>query len=252
MNIVRYRRGRRTGYGILEDDRVYAAEGSIFSGPKKGPAVGRLDEVRLLAPVRPNAIMALGRNYAAHAKELDSDLPVEPLLFIKANTALAGPDEPIQHLAWAGRIDHESELVAVIGKKARNVPEREALDYVLGYTCGNDVTARDLQGKDGQWSRSKSFDTFACLGPCIVTGGGSENRKVECRVNGEVRQSSNTNQLIFGLPRIIEHITRFMTLSPGDVIYTGTPDGISPIYPGDVVEVEIGGVGVLRNKVIAG
>ena len=138
----------------------------------------------------------------------------------------------------------------MIGKEARHVSEADALDYVLGYTCGNDVTARELQAKDGQWSRSKSFDTFACIGPLIVTGGRPDGRKVECRVNGDVRQSSTTDHLLFGLPTIIAHVTRFMTLKPGDVIFTGTPDGVSPIYPGDVVEVEIGGVGVLRNSVV--
>ncbi|MSQ25175.1 MAG: FAA hydrolase family protein [Dehalococcoidia bacterium] len=251
MHIIRYRLERRTGYGIVERNRVFALEGRLFGAFRKGPLVANLSEVRLLAPVKPAKILAIGKNYAAHAKELSSDVPSEPLIFIKANSSLNGPGDPIVAPAWAGRVDHEGELVAVIGKKASRVSEDDALDYVFGYTCGNDVTARELQTKDGQWARAKSFDTFACIGPWVVTGGKPEGRKIECRVNETVRQSSNTDMLIFGLPRLISHISRAITLYPGDIIYTGTPEGIGPIKPGNVVDVEIQGIGLLRNPVIA-
>lgn len=252
MQIIRYRLERRTGYGIVERNRVFALEGSLFGAYRKGSLVANLSEVRLLSPVKPTKILALGKNYAAHAKETSSDVPLEPLIFIKANSALNGPGDAIVAPEWAGRVDHEGEMVAVMGKKASGVSEDKALEYVLGYTCGNDVTARQLQTKDGQWARAKSFDTFACIGPWIVTGGKPEGRTIECRVNEMVRQSSNTDLLIFSLPRIISHITRAITLYPGDVIYTGTPEGIGPIKPGDVVDVEIQGIGLLRNPVAAG
>ena len=252
MIIARYKLGRRSGYGVVEGDRIYEAVGSVFAKPRRGKLVASLDEVKLLTPVRPSKILALGKNYAAHAAEFDSDLPEEPLVFIKANSALNGPGEPIAVPDWAGQIDHEGELVAVIGKRARHVPEEKALGVVLGYTCGNDVTARELQRKDGQWARGKSFDTFACVGPYIVTDVGPEGRTIECRVNEVVRQQSNTDLLIFGLARTIAHLSKSMTLLPGDVIFTGTPEGVGPIRPGDVVEVEVEGIGVLSNPVVEG
>jgi 2-keto-4-pentenoate hydratase/2-oxohepta-3-ene-1,7-dioic acid hydratase in catechol pathway len=252
MNIARYKLGRRSGYGIVEGDRVYEALGSIFGKLRRGKVVAPLDEVRLLAPVRPSKILAVGKNYAAHAAEFDGDVPEEPLIFIKANSSLNGPGEPIVAPAWAGQVDHEGELVVVIGKRARNVPEDKALDVVLGYTCGNDVTARQLQRKDGQWARGKSFDTFACVGPYLVLGGGPEGRAIECRVNEAVRQHSNTDLLIFSVARVISHISMSMTLMPGDVIFTGTPEGVGPILPGDVVEVEVEGIGLLSNPVVEG
>ena len=251
MKIVRYRIERRTGYGIIEGDTVYAAHGSLSSGFRQGQILAPLADVKILPPVKPSKVLAIGRNYLEHAEELGNSLPPEPLLFIKAPTAVIGMGDPIVLPKDAGRIDYEAELVAIIGRKARNVSEAEALDMVFGFTCGNDVTARELQNKDGQWARAKSFDSFAPLGPAIITDIGPEGRRIQCRVNGRVVQDANTNDLIFKLPRLLSFVSRVMTLLPGDLLYTGTPSGIGPLSPGDVVEVEIEGVGVLRNPVVA-
>ena len=251
MKIVRYRKGRRTGFGVVDGGTLHAAHGSLNAGFHTGPAVALLDEVKILPPVKPSKVLAIGRNYLEHAEELGNALPPEPLLFIKAPTAVIGIGDPIVLPKDAGRIDYEAELVAVIGRTARNVSEAEAMDVVLGFTCGNDVTARELQNKDGQWARAKSFDSFAPLGPAIITGIGPEGRGIQCRVNGRVVQDANTNDLIFKLPRLISFVSRVMTLLPGDILYTGTPSGIGALSPGDVVEVEVEGVGLLRNPVIA-
>ncbi len=251
MRIVRYRKGGRAGYGIVEGGRVFSASGSLFKGLKKGRLAGKLDSLKLLPPVKPSKIAALGRNYLEHAREMGSDAPPEPLIFLKAPTALIGPGDAIVIPRGAGRIDYEGELVAVIGEKCRNVPEEKALDVVLGYTCGNDVTAREQQSKDGQWARAKSYDTFAPIGPCIVTSITPGGRRLLTRLNGKIVQETNTDQMMFKVARQIAHISRFMTLLPGDIIFTGTPSGIGPMKAGDVVEVEIEGVGLLRNICVA-
>lgn len=252
MNIVRYALGRRTGYGLVEDSTVYAAEGSIFGRIQRGERVAAFQDVKLLPPVRPTKILAIGKNYLDHAREMPGDLPPAPLIFIKANSALNGPGGPIVVPPWAGRVEHEGELVVVIGKKLQRVSEAEALDGILGYTCGNDVTAREIQYKDGQWARGKSFDTFACIGPWITLGGSPDGRRVECRVNGQVKQSASTDLLIFKVPYVLSYVSRSMTLYPGDIVYTGTPAGVGPLKPGDTVEVEVQGVGILSNPVVAG
>jgi 2-keto-4-pentenoate hydratase/2-oxohepta-3-ene-1,7-dioic acid hydratase in catechol pathway len=214
---------------------------------------------RFLLPLRPGKIVALGRNYAAHAAETGHDAPAEPIIFAKSPTSCIGHDEEIVLRDDYGRVDHEVELALIIGKRAKEVPVDAAREYIAGYTILNDVTARDLQKRDidagHPWFRSKSLDTFGPLGPVVVTPGDLDwplNVDLECRVNGEARQKSTTNRFIFPVPELVSFITRHMTLEPGDVISTGTPEGISPIAAGDVVEAEIAGIGVLRNPVVAG
>jgi len=200
--------------------------------------------------LRPRKIIGVGRNYRAHAEELGSDLPSEPLLFLKAPTALLAPGQPIVRPSGFERVDHEAELGVVIGKRARHVAAADALGVVLGYTCVNDVTVRDLQKRDVQFTRAKSFDSFCPVGPRIVADLDPGNLAIECRVNGEVRQQARTDLMIFDLPAIIETITRVMTLEPGDLIATGTPAGVGQLWPGDSVEVEVEGIGVLANPVV--
>ena len=254
MLIIRYPSNAGPAYGLIENHIVYTLEGDVFGSFDKGREVGSLQDVKLLAPVMPSKIVALGRNYAEHAREHGADVPQEPLLFLKASSAVIAPDEPIVLTPLSEQVEHESELVLVIGKRARNVPEEKAWEYVLGVTCGNDVTARDLQTRDGQWARSKSFDTFCPLGPWIVTHLEPEDvgdLGVTCRVNGAMKQMASTRDLLFGPAKLIAYITAAMTLLPGDIIMTGTPAGVGPLRAGDVVEVEVEGIGVLRNPVVA-
>ena len=253
MVIIRYQSKTGPAYGLVEGHRVYTLDGDVFGQFHKGQEIGSLDEVKLLAPVIPSKVIALGRNYAEHAKEHGAEVPKEPLLFLKAPSAVVGPDEPIVLTPLSQRIDYEAELGLVIGRRARNVPEEKAWEYVLGITCGNDVSARDLQRSDGQWARAKSFDTFCPLGPWIVTHLKPEeigDLGVTCRVNGAMKQMGSTRDMIFGPARLIAYISQAMTLLPGDILMTGTPAGVGPLKAGDVVEVEIEGVGVLRNPVI--
>ena len=250
MKIVRFAWQDQTEYGLVEDDVVYAIEGDAFGTFERGERVDALPEVQLLAPCTPTKVIAVGLNYAEHAAEAHHEVPDEPLIFLKPPSAVIGPDESIVYPPISQRVDYEAELVAVIGCQARNVSADEALDYVLGYTCGNDVTARDLQRKDSQWTRSKSFDTFCPLGPWIVTDLNPADLTVEARVNGQVRQQSRTRHMIFSVAELIYHVTQVMTLAPGDVIMTGTPAGIGPLRPGDRVQVEIEGIGVLANSVV--
>ena len=254
MLIIRYPSNAGQAYGLVENHIVYTLEGDVFGSFDKGREVGPLQDVKLLAPVMPSKIVALGRNYAEHAKEHGADVPQEPLLFLKAPSAVIAPDEPVVLTPLSERVEHESELVLVIGKRARNVLEEKAWEYVLGVTCGNDVTARDLQTRDGQWARSKSFDTFCPLGPWIVTHLKPEaigDLGVTCRVNGAMKQMASTRDMLFGPAKLIAYISSAMTLLPGDIIMTGTPAGVGPLKAGDVVEVEVEGIGVLRNPVVA-
>lgn len=246
-------------WGLLIDDLVYSLLRTPYlSLDKDGeyrPAVSggpyKLAEVRLLAPVTPSKIACVGRNYAEHAAELGNEVPSEPLIFLKPPTTIIGPDEAVVYPGISGRVDHEGELGVVIGRRCRNVSEADALNYVFGYTVANDVTARDLQQKDGQWSRAKGFDTFAPVGPWIDTSFDPTNRTLRCLVNDVVRQQSTTALMVYSIPRIIAHVSRFMTLEPGDLILTGTPSGIGPVQPGDVMTVEIEGLGSISNPVIA-
>ncbi|HQE93048.1 MAG TPA: fumarylacetoacetate hydrolase family protein [Anaerolineae bacterium] len=237
----------------FEDDQVYRLEGNPYNGGGRGPHMGTLATVTLLPPVCPTKIICVGRNYVAHAAEHGAEVPAEPLLFLKPPSSVIGPGMNIVLPTLSQRVEHEAELALVIGKRCRNVAPEEAWDYVLGITCGNDVTARDLQYKDGQWTRGKSFDTFCPIGPWVVTGLRSADVAdlgVVCRVNGEVRQTGRTSQMVFSPTTLMAYAARVMTLEPGDVFLTGTPAGVGPLTPGDEVEVEIEGIGILRNPVL--
>jgi 2-keto-4-pentenoate hydratase/2-oxohepta-3-ene-1,7-dioic acid hydratase in catechol pathway len=207
--------------------------------------------VRLLAPVLPSKLVCVGKNYAAHAAEFDSDVPEEPLLFLKPSTAVIGPNDPIRLLPISHRVDYEGELAVVIGRIARNVRTEDAYKHILGYTCANDVTLRDLQKTDDQWARAKGFDGSCPLGPWIETDLDPTDVRVETRLNGDVRQAGQTSDMAFGVASLIEYITSFMTLLPGDAILTGTPEGVGKLSPGDLVEVEVDGIGTLANPVEA-
>jgi 2-keto-4-pentenoate hydratase/2-oxohepta-3-ene-1,7-dioic acid hydratase in catechol pathway len=209
-----------------------------------------LGEVKLLAPCTPSKIIGVGRNYADHAAELGNELPKEPLLFLKAPSSLNDPDGAIVYPPQSSRVDYEGELAVVIGRRCHNVAKSGAADVILGYTICNDVTARDLQQSDGQWARAKGFDTFAPLGPHIVTGLDPAGLRVRTRLNDALKQDCPTSKLIFDVPTLIEYISAAFTLEPGDVIATGTPSGIGPMQPGDVVTVEIEGIGTLTNHVV--
>ena len=223
-------------------------EGDVFDKYELGAAVS-LEGASLLPPVRPAKIVAIGLNYKDHAAEMNKQLPPEPLMFMKPSTAVIGPLDVIRIPAWAGEIHHEAELGVVIGRRASRVAEADAMSHVLGLTCGNDVTARELQKKDVQYTRAKGFDTFAPIGPCVALGLDPSALKVEGIVNGAVRQSSTTRELIFPVPALIAAISRVMTLLAGDVIFTGTPSGVGPLKPGDTVTVRIEGIGELTNTV---
>ncbi len=250
MKIVRFTVAHKVQYGILKGESVQATEGKPFRYIKPVDRYYQLSKVKLLSPCTPSKIVALGLNYRSHAKEVKSSLPEAPLLFLKPSTAVIGPDDNIVYPPSSTRVDYECELAVVIKKPAWRVPMEDALDYVLGYTCFNDVTARDLQSRDGQWTRAKGFDTFAAIGPCIETELDPGNVVLETYLNGELKQQGNTSDLVFGVPELLSFISNVMTLLPGDIIATGTPSGIGPMYPGDTVEIKIEPIGTLRNHVV--
>lgn len=252
MKIIRYQDGALIKWGIIEEGMVREMEGSPFEHFHLSPKATKLGEVKLLAPCLPSKIIALGLNYRDHAEEVKMPIPDKPLLFMKPSTSVIGPGDGIVYPKMSKRVDYEAELAVVIGKEAKAVPEEKTSDYILGYTCLNDVTARDLQPKDGQWTLSKSFDTFAPIGPWIVTDIDPHQLEIATYLNGEKRQHSNTKNLIFGPHYLVSYISHVMTLLPGDVIATGTPSGIGRMVPGDKVEVVIEGIGALTNIVIAG
>lgn len=249
MKFVRFESQGIISYGLAEDSTVYRIDGDIFGEYKVTEERFRLSGVKLLAPCKPSKIVAVGINYRDHATEMSHELPEEPILFIKPSTAVIGPEDVIIRPDMSQRVDYEAELALVIGKQAKNVAPEKAFDYVLGATCLNDVTARDLQSKDGQWTRAKSFDTFAPMGPYIVTGADYNNIDIELVLNGETKQKSNTSYFINKAHEIVSYVSRIMTLYPGDVIATGTPSGVGPMKKGDVVEVRLQGIGVLKNYV---
>lgn len=248
--IYRVRNGMGGRYAVERGGNLFWLEGSPFGEYEPGEPVAETG-LRFLAPVVPSKIVAIGLNYKDHAAEMKKPLPDEPLMFIKPSTAVIGPEDPIRMPSGVGEIHYESELAVVIGRTAVRVKAAEARDYVLGLTCLNDVTARDLQRKDVQYTRAKGFDTFAPMGPCIAVGLDSGNLAIEGWVNGDRKQASNTNQLIFPVEQLIEFVSGVMTLNPGDVITTGTPSGVGPLRPGDRVMVKIEGVGALSNPVVA-
>lgn len=238
-------------YGLLEDESVSVLVNDPFrSRPETGGHKIPLSEVSLLAPVAPTKIVCVGRNYKDHAAELGNQMPSEPLLFLKAPSAIINSGEPIELPAVSNQVEHEGELGVVIGRITRRLGERDnPLDYVFGYTCVNDVTARDLQRKDVQFTKAKSFDTFCPVGPCLETSLDPSDVMVTTRVNGEVKQQGRTSAMAFPVPDVIRYISHVMTLYPGDLIATGTPAGVSKLKGGDVVEVEVEGIGVLKNSV---
>ena len=248
--IYRVTQDGETFYAVDAGGELRRASGDPFTALLAGAAVrGGLTGVTLLAPVRPSKIVCVGLNYKDHAGEVGKALPTEPLLFIKPPSAVIGPGEPIRRPPGVGRVDHEAELGVVIGRRARRVPAAQAWDYLLGLICVNDVTARDLQKKESQYTRCKGFDTFAPIGPCIATGLDGASRAVEGWVNGQRRQASSTKHLIFPIEYLVEFITFVMTLEPGDIISTGTPEGIGPLVAGDAVTIKVEGVGELTNPV---
>jgi 2-keto-4-pentenoate hydratase/2-oxohepta-3-ene-1,7-dioic acid hydratase in catechol pathway len=244
-------------YGLIDGDSVFPLdERQVFARspvnfePRDASRRVALDEVRLLAPSVPSKIVCVGRNYREHAAELGNEMPAEPLLFLKAPSSVTGHGETILLPSYSDRVEHEGELAVVIGRGAKDIAEDEdPLGYVLGYTCLNDVTARDLQRKDVQFTRAKSFDTFCPFGPHVVTDIDPLDLRVETRVNGEVRQRGRTSEMAFAVPFLVRYVSRMMTLEPGDVISTGTPAGVGPLRDGDTVEVEVEQVGTLRNRV---
>lgn len=239
-------------WGIVENECMYALNGTPFAEWERGAEIGHLHSLPLLAPVVPTKIVCVGRNYPAHAAEHKVKVPQEPLLFFKPPSSVIGSGAPIVLTPQSKRVEHEAELAVVIGRRCRDVMSEEAWEYVLGVTCGNDVTARDLQRRDELWTRAKGFDTFCPLGPWLVTGlseADAADLEVVCRVNGEVRQRGRTGEMVFSPAHLIAYTSSIMTLEPGDVIMTGTPAGVGPLVAGDAVEVEIEGIGVLRNPV---
>ncbi|WP_328187133.1 fumarylacetoacetate hydrolase family protein [Marinobacter sp. OP 3.4] len=238
--------------GYLEGDKVFYLNGPMLEGGSASERSVALADVRLLAPCEPSKVVCVGLNYRDHAAEMNESLPKEPLLFMKPSTSVIGHQEAIVAPAHSKRLDYEGELGIVIAKRAKNVSVEEASGYIFGYTCANDFTARDLQLGDKQWTRGKSFDTFCPIGPGIVPTINQADTTIELTVNGEVRQRSNLNQLIFNVHEVVSYISAHMTLLPGDVILTGTPHGVGPVTPGDSMTVTIDGIGSLTNQLVAG
>jgi 2-keto-4-pentenoate hydratase/2-oxohepta-3-ene-1,7-dioic acid hydratase in catechol pathway len=258
LRIVRFSVQGKIKYGVFKGDVIRGLRGSPFarfggSGilQKLDGSTYKLDEVRLLAPCVPSKIVALGLNYRLHAEEAKMPLPSVPLIFLKPSTAVIGSDDKIVLPRDSGRVDYEGELGIVMGRKMKDVPKDRVDDYILGYTCVNDVSERHVQKADGQWTRAKGYDTFAPIGPWIETEVSPNDLKLETYLNGELRQSARTSELIFGVAELLSFISGVMTLLPGDIIATGTPSGIGRMSPGDVVEVKIEGIGTLRNFVVA-
>ncbi len=249
MKLIRYEYKNNSYNGLLKGEKIEQIVGDPLGSFELGESIA-LSLVKLLPPSLPSKIIGVGLNYKDHVQEMKFQTPEEPLIFLKPSTALNGPHYPIVLPPMSHRVDFEGELAVVIRRKAHQVSEKEASQYILGYSCFNDVTARDLQKKDGQFTRAKSFDTFACLGPCIETELDPSKLKIETRVNGELKQSSHTSQLLFSVFKLVSFISHVMTLLPGDVISTGTPSGVGPLKKGDSVEVRIEGVGTLINPVI--
>jgi len=236
----------------IENERLYTLAGSPYDRWEQGAEIGSLAAASLLAPAAPSKIICVGRNYPAHAAEHSAEVPSEPLLFFKPPSSLIGPGDPITLTPQSSRVEHEAELALVIGRRCRRVTPEKAWQAVLGITCANDVTARDLQRQDKLWTRAKGFDTFCPLGPWIVTGVTEQDAadlQVTCRVNGEIRQQGRTSEMVFSPAQLIAYISSIMTLKPGDLLLTGTPAGVGPLAAGDTVEVEIETVGVLHNPV---
>ena len=252
MRIVRYQIKNETPrYGWILENKIGPVEGDPFGEYRRLEAGIPLESVRLLAPAQPSKIVCIGRNYVEHAREHNAEVPKVPLIFLKPPSSVINPGDQIILPAQSTQVEHEAELVVVIGKRCRNIMAEDAQGYVFGYTIGNDVTARDLQRSDGQWTRAKGFDTFCPFGPWIDTEFDPADAVVSCRVGGQPRQMASTRDMVFNVSNLIAFISSVMTLEPGDLIFTGTPAGVSPLKAGDVVEVEIEGLGKLSNPVVA-
>lgn len=253
MKYIRYQSDSGPQMGMYTDPaNVKVAVGSIAEGFMEGESIGSLDSLQLLAPLEPGKIMAIGLNYLDHVTELDKtrEVPTSPVIFMKPTSAVIGPGEQIRLVNPENPTHYEAEICVVIGKTATDVEEADALDYVFGYTCGNDVSDRIIQKGNGQWIRGKGFDSYCPLGPAIETDLDVSNVRVQSRLNGEDRQNESTSSLIFSIPFLISHISKGITLNPGDVIMTGTPHGVGPMKDGDTIEIEVEGVGVLSNPVV--
>jgi 2-keto-4-pentenoate hydratase/2-oxohepta-3-ene-1,7-dioic acid hydratase in catechol pathway len=251
MKIARFHWQGKVNWGIVEDDRIFALVGDLYGDFQKGQELCQLGEVRLLVPAEPSIMVACGRNYADHMQEMGWAVPEEPALFFKPTTTLVDPTNDIMYPSVSQDLRYEAELCAVIKRRAKNVAQQEALDYVLGYTCGNDLTAMDLFSKDGRLTRAKGFDGSGPLGPFLVTELDPRNLAIKGRVNGETKQDSNTSLMVFHVDKLVSYISAFITLRPGDVVWTGTPKGgHCPVKAGDVIEVEVEGIGILKNSVV--
>src|SRR5258705_4701101 len=251
MRIIRYQAqdSKKPKYGWLLDDKVGEISGNIFGRYQRKEALTPLTDVKLLAPCEPTKIVCVGRNYVEHAKELGNEVPKVPLIFLKPPSSIISNGETILLPAQSTQVEHEGELVVVIGKRGRSITAENARKYILGYTIGNDVTARDLQRTDDQWTRAKGFDTFCVFGPWIDTEFDPADAILSCRVNGQMRQMASTRDIVFNVPTLVAYISSVMTLEPGDLIFTGTPAGVGELKNGDEVVVEIEGLGVLKNPV---
>jgi 2-keto-4-pentenoate hydratase/2-oxohepta-3-ene-1,7-dioic acid hydratase in catechol pathway len=239
-------------YGAVEPEGIRVHQGTPFVAWEPTEVLVPFEEAQLLAPVFPTKVVCVGRNYVDHAAELGNDVPDDPVIFLKPSTSVIGPGQPIVLPPDAETVHHEAELAIVVGTVSRRVAAEDASKHIIGYTVANDVTSRDLQAKDGQWTRAKGFDTFCPIGPALETELDPVGLSIIARVNGEVRQDGNTEDMVFGVAEIFEFVTRVMTLLPGDVILTGTPAGVGPIVPGDFVEIAIERIGSLSNPVVAG
>ena len=252
MRFVRYKyKDDEVKQGWLHEVFVGPVEGSIFNEFQRQEATIPIERVRLFSPIVPGKIICVGRNYATHAKERIVEVPEVPILFLKPQSSIIGPSEPIVLPPQSQRVEHEAELVVIIGKTGRWISPDDSLKYILGYTIGNDVTARDLQNRDGQWTRAKGFDTFCPIGPWIETVLDSSDVMITCHVNGEMRQMGSTHDIVFNIKQLLSFVSSIMTLYPGDLLFTGTPSGVGPLLPGDRVDVHIEGIGTLSNSIEA-
>jgi 2-keto-4-pentenoate hydratase/2-oxohepta-3-ene-1,7-dioic acid hydratase in catechol pathway len=252
MRIARFSTDDGVFFGAVEGDEIAAIDAHPFGELRFTGKRFPLADVRLVAPILPSKVVAIGKNYAAHAREMGGEAPSEPVIFLKPSTSVIGPGEPVAYpQKLSERVDFEGELAVVIGRLCRDVPVERTAEVVLGYTCANDVTARDLQRRDGQWARGKSFDTFCPIGPWIETEVEPADLAITTTVNGEVRQESRTSLLLHNVPTLIAYVSQVMTLLPGDVILTGTPEGVGPLEIDDEVAVTIESIGTLANRVVA-
>lgn len=253
MRIVRYqtRESKKARYGWLLDDKVGEISGNPFGRYRRNEALTPLADVILLPPTEPTKVICVGRNYVEHAKELGNEVPKVPLIFLKPPSSIIASGETIFLPPQSAQVEHEGELVAVVGKRGKHITAAQAKKHIFGYTIGNDVTARDLQKSDGQWTRAKGFDTFGPFGPWIDTEFDPADAVITCRVNGQMRQMASTRDMVFNVGVLVAYISSVMTLEPGDLIFTGTPSGVGELKDGDEVSVEIEGLGLIQNKVKA-